>query len=107
VQILNNLLVWFHRNEHKATARAKRRTLLEWDTLQVDLQYTHEVPKPILMMLVSSHILWFFGMTAWGVGSIPFNVQAKLKRDENLRSLICVIQANYVKTFKGFWMEHD
>jgi len=27
-------------------------------------------------------------MIAWGVGAMPFNVQAKLKRDENLALVI-------------------
>ncbi len=34
VQILNNLLAQFHRNEQKAIAKVKRRATLEWDTLR-------------------------------------------------------------------------
>ncbi len=82
VLVLSNPWAWFHRNEQKAIVRAKKHTLVEWDRLQVYLQYTHEVPKPTLTKLVFSHILQLFGMITWGVGSISFNVQAKLKHDE-------------------------
>jgi len=33
VQVLNNLLVWFCRNEQKAIVRVRRHTNLEWDRL--------------------------------------------------------------------------
>jgi hypothetical protein len=46
------------------------------------LQYTHKVLKPALVKLTFSHILQLLGMIAWGVGVIPFNVQAKLEHDE-------------------------
>ncbi len=55
--VLINLLAWFCHNEQKAIARAKRHAFLKWDKLQVDLQYTLELPKPALVMLTSSHIL--------------------------------------------------
>jgi hypothetical protein len=55
--VLSNPLVHFHHNEQKAIARAKRRTFLEWDRLQSDLQYTPKVPKSTLVKLASSHIL--------------------------------------------------
>jgi hypothetical protein len=45
-------------------------------------------------------------MTAWGVGAIPLNVQAKLERDEDLTLVIQVTSAEYAKAFKGAWMEH-
>jgi hypothetical protein len=83
VQVLNNLLAQFHRNEQKAI-KVKRHSLLKWDMLQVDLHYTLEVPKPALVRLASSHILRLLGMITWGVGSIPLNVKAKLEHDENL-----------------------
>jgi len=38
---------------------------MEWDRLQVDLQYTHEVIRLELVKLASSHILQLLGM--WGV----------------------------------------
>ncbi len=63
-------------------------TTLEWVKLQADLQYTLEVSKLALVKLAFSHILQLFGMIAWGVGAMPFNVQAKLKRDENLALVI-------------------
>jgi hypothetical protein len=40
-------------------------------------------------------------MTTWGVGSIPFNVQAKLERYEDLAIVIQATQAKYAKAFKG------
>jgi hypothetical protein len=72
--VLNNPLAQFCHNEPKAIVRAKRHAFLEWDRLQVYLQYTLEVPKPTLVRLTSNHILWFLGMTAWGVGAMPLNV---------------------------------
>jgi hypothetical protein len=39
-------------------------------------------------------------MTTWGVGSIPFNVQAKVERYENFAILIQATQTKYVKAFK-------
>jgi hypothetical protein len=69
-QISSNLLAWFHRNEQKAIAKAKRHAFLEWDMFQVDWQYTPKLPKPTLVKLVSSHTLPLLGMTAWGVGAM-------------------------------------
>jgi hypothetical protein len=62
--------------------------------LQVDLEYTLEMLKLALVRLASNHILQLFGMTTWGVGSIPFNVQAKLEHNENLvvvNNLLCFV----------------
>ncbi len=61
---------------------------MEWDRLQIDLQYTPKVPKFAIVRLVFSHILWLFNMIAWGVGAILFNVQAKLEHDEDLALVI-------------------
>jgi hypothetical protein len=55
--VLNNLLAQFRGNEQKAIVKAKKHTTLEWDTLQVDLQYILKVPRPTLVKLTSSHIL--------------------------------------------------
>ncbi len=88
VRVLNNPLVWFHRNEQKVIVKAKRHTFLEWDKLQVDLQYTLEVLKLTLVMLASNHILKLFCMIAWGVGAILLNVQAKLEHNEDLALVI-------------------
>jgi hypothetical protein len=84
--VLSNLLAQFHCNEQKVIVKAKRHALLEWDGLQVDLQYTHEVPKHTFVRLTSSHI--FLGMITWGVGSILLNMQAKLERDRDLAVVI-------------------
>jgi hypothetical protein len=86
--VLNNLLAWFRRNEQKVIARARRHTLLEWDMLQVDLQYTPKVFKPTYVRLSFNHILWLLGMTTWGVGAILLNVQAKLECNEDLAIVI-------------------
>jgi hypothetical protein len=40
-------------------------------------------------------------MTAWGVGAMHINVQAKLKHDENLAFVIQAIQVEYAKALKG------
>ncbi len=72
--VLSNLLVRFHCNEQKVIVKAKRHAILEWDRLQVDLQYTPELPKPALVRLVSSHILPLLSMTAWGVVAMLLNV---------------------------------
>ncbi len=37
-------------------------------------------------------------MTTWGVGAMPFNMQAKMEHDEDLA---LVIQANQAKYAKG------
>jgi hypothetical protein len=60
-QILNNLLARFYCNEEKAIVWAKRHALLEWDRLQVDLQYTPEVLNPTLVKLASDYIF----STSW------------------------------------------
>jgi hypothetical protein len=100
-QILNNLLARFYCNEEKAIVWAKRHALLEWDRLQVDLQYTPEVLNPTLVKLASDYIFRLLGMIAWGVGAILFNVQAKLECDENLALVIQTTQTRYAKAFKG------
>jgi hypothetical protein len=40
-------------------------------------------------------------MTAWGVGAIPLNVQAKLEHNEDLALVIQAIQTKYAKALKG------
>ncbi len=72
--VLSNPLARFHRNEQKVIAKARRYTLLKWDRLQVYLQYTPNMPKPTLVRLAFSYVLWFLGMTSWDVGAIPLNV---------------------------------
>jgi len=64
--VLSNLLVGFRRNEQKAIARVWRHAFLEWDRLQLDFQYTHEVLEFTLVRLVFGHILQLLGMTTWG-----------------------------------------
>jgi hypothetical protein len=71
------------------------------------LRNTPKVPKLALVKLASSHILELLGMTAWGVGSIIFNVQAKVKCDEDLVIVIQMIRTIYVKGFKDIWMQCD
>jgi hypothetical protein len=74
---------------------------LEWDRLQVMMKDTPKVLKPALVKLASIAIFELLGMTTWGVGSIPFNVQAKVKCDEDLAVVIRKIQVKYVKALKG------
>jgi hypothetical protein len=62
---------------------------------------------PTLVRLAFSHILWFFGMTTWGVESIPFNMQAKFNHNEDLVVVIRTTQTTYAKALKGAWMECD
>ncbi len=52
------------------------------------VQDTPKIPKPAFIKLTFNHILQFIGMIAWGVGSIYFNMQAKLERDEDLEVVI-------------------
>jgi hypothetical protein len=66
--ILSNLLAWFRCNEQKAIAKVRKHITLEWDRLQVDLQYTLEVPRLTFVKLTFSHILH---MTTWGVWGYP------------------------------------
>jgi hypothetical protein len=41
------------------------------------------------------------------VGAMVFNMQAKLKRDDDLALVIQMIWIEYVKAFKSSWMERD
>jgi hypothetical protein len=80
-----------------AITRAKMHAFLEWDRLQVDLQYTLELLKLALVMLASSHIFWLFGMIRWGVGAIPLNVQTRLESFKSqIQGLICFVFENDV-----------
>ncbi len=88
VWVLSNPLAPFLCNEQKFIVKAKRHTLLKWDRVQVDSQYTPKVPKLALVRLIFNHILQLLGMATWGVGAIPLNVQAKLEHDENFALVI-------------------
>jgi hypothetical protein len=46
-------------------------------------------------------------MTTWGVGSIPFNMQAKEECNEDLAIVIQATWAKYAKALKGAWMEQN
>jgi hypothetical protein len=95
--VLINPLARFYHNEQMAITRAKMHTFLEWDRLQVDLQYTLELLKLALVMLASSHILRLFGMTTWGVGAIPLNVQTWLESFKSqIQGLVCFVFENDV-----------
>jgi hypothetical protein len=56
VRVLNNLLIWFRRNEKNVITRARRHALLKWDMLQVDLQYTPEVFKLTFVRITFNHM---------------------------------------------------
>jgi hypothetical protein len=58
------------------------------------------VPKLVFVKLAFSHILQLLGMTSWGVGSILFNVQAKVEHNEDLTIMIQMTQVGYVKALK-------
>jgi hypothetical protein len=49
---------------------------------------TLEVPKFTFIKLAFNAILELLGMTTWGVGSITFNVQAKMECDVDLAIVI-------------------
>jgi hypothetical protein len=66
--ILRNLLAWFRCNEQKAIAKVRKHITLEWDRLQVNLQYTLEVPRLTFVKLTFTHIL---RMITWGVWGHP------------------------------------
>jgi hypothetical protein len=68
---------------------------------------TPKVPKPALVKLAFSAILDLLGMTTWGVGSIPFNVQGHVECYEDLAIVIQATQARYAKAFKGAWNERN
>jgi hypothetical protein len=46
-------------------------------------------------------------MTAWSVGAMLLNVEAKLEHNEDLALVIQMTQVGYEKALKGAWMEHD
>jgi hypothetical protein len=85
--VLSNLRAKFHRNEQKAIARARKNTKPKWYKLHVVWCDTLKILKPTLVKLAFSHIQ-FLGMTAWGVGFIPFNVQVKVECDEDFAIMI-------------------
>jgi hypothetical protein len=78
-----------------------KHTNMEWGRLHVALWDTPMVPKPLFVKLASSHIFHLLGMTSWGVGSILFNVEAKVEHNEDVVVMIRTIQARYVKAFKA------
>ncbi len=65
------------------------------------------MPKLALVMPTSSHILWLFGMTTWGVGGIHLNVQTKLEHDDDLALVVQMIRSKYAKALRSTWMECD
>jgi hypothetical protein len=100
VWVLNNLLAQFCHNEQKVVARAKKHTNLEWGRFNVALRNTPMVLKLVFVKLAFSHILQLLGMTSWGVGSILFNVQAKVEHNEDLAIMIQMTQVKYAKALK-------
>ncbi len=70
---------------------------MEWDRLQVAMRNTPKVPKPTLVKLASNTIFEFLGMTKWGVGSIPFKVQAKVECNKDSAIAISKTQVGYAK----------
>ncbi len=65
------------------------------------------MPKPTFVRLAFSHILRLLGMIAWGVWAMPFKMQHKLERDEDLTLVIQATQTGYANALKGVWTEHD
>jgi hypothetical protein len=57
----------------------------------------------MLVKLASSHLTNILGIARWGVGSIPPHVLAKVRKDENLASLIHGSKLTYAKAFKASW----
>jgi hypothetical protein len=55
------------------------------------------MPKLALVRLAFNYVLQLLGMIAWGVGVIPFKMQAKLKCNENLAFMIQATRAKYLK----------
>jgi hypothetical protein len=57
---------------------------------------------PILVRVTSFKLLTLLGIPTWGVGYLP-HVMTKLKRDENLASLIWANKVSYTKGFRNVW----
>jgi hypothetical protein len=55
------------------------------------------------MKLASSYLTNILGIPRWGVGSIPPYVLAKVKKDEDLASLIGGSKLTYAKVLKASW----
>ncbi len=102
-KVLVDPLVWLRLNDQKANVRTKRKVIEEWKQLQVDVERTPLVPKSILVKLASSHLTNILGIPRWGVGSIPPRVLAKVKKDEDLASLIGGSKLTYAKALKASW----
>ncbi len=61
---------------------------MEWEILQVVMGDTPKVLKPTLVKVAFNAIFDILGMITWSVGSIPFNVQAKVEHYEDLTIVI-------------------
>jgi hypothetical protein len=55
-----------------------------------------------LVKVASFKLFTLFSIPTWGVGYPP-HVMTKLKRDENLASLICANKVSYAKGLKDLW----
>jgi hypothetical protein len=65
---------------------------------------TPKAPKLTFVKLAFSHILRLLGMTTWGVGSISFNMQAKVECNEDLAIVIWRNWHGYAHAFKSACM---
>ncbi len=74
---------------------SKRHVNLKWGKLHVVMGDTLEVPKPTLVKLAFNAKLDILGMITWSVGSIPFNVQAKVDHYEDL-AIVIQAHSNWV-----------
>jgi hypothetical protein len=59
-------------------------------------------PMPTLLRVASFKLFTLLGIPTWGVGYPP-HVMTKLKKDENLASLIWVSKVSYAKGLRNVW----
>jgi hypothetical protein len=90
-------------NEKKAFDRVKKKTKLEWDKLQTQVQQMEQVKLPLLVHLASEFFVGHHWDSNMGVGFIPQSAWARLEKDENLVESIQVSKVAYAKPLKVAW----
>jgi len=81
----------------------KKKTKLEWDELQAQVQQMEQVKRLLLVCLNSKILLGIIGILTWGMGFIPQNAWVWFEKDENLVETIQINKVTYAKPLKVTW----
>ncbi len=85
-----------------AIAWTKTYATCEWDHLWNDGLWIKSMLLPTLVRVTSFKLLALLSIRTWGV-RYPPHVMTKLKRDENLASLIWASEIFHAKGFRDVW----